>query len=48
MDENEAIEQMALLEHEDFFIFYNVETNAINVIYKRNDGDFGLIEPNIE
>ncbi len=28
MDENEAIEQMALLEHEDFFIFYNVETNC--------------------
>jgi putative sigma-54 modulation protein len=48
MDENEAIEQMALLEHEDFFIFYNVETNLINVIYKRNDGDFGLIESNIE
>ena len=47
MDENEAIEQMALLEHEDFFIFYNVETNLINVIYKRNDGDFGLIESNI-
>ncbi len=48
MDENEAIEQMVLLEHEDFFIFYNVETNLINVIYKRNDGDFGLIAPNIE
>jgi putative sigma-54 modulation protein len=48
MDENEAIEQMALLEHEDFFVFYNVETNLINVIYKRNDGDFGLIETNIK
>ena len=48
MDENEAIEQMALLEHEDFFVFYNVDTNLINVIYKRNDGDFGLIETNIE
>lgn len=45
MDENEAIEQMSLVEHEDFFIFYNVNTNAINVLYKRNDGDFGLIEP---
>lgn len=47
MDESEAIEQMALLEHENFFIFFNVNTNAINVLYKRNDGDFGLIEPNI-
>jgi putative sigma-54 modulation protein len=47
MDENEAIEQMALVEHEDFFIFYNVTTNSINVLYKRRDGDYGLIEPNI-
>ena len=45
MDENEAIEQMALLAHEDFFIFYNVNTNSINVLY---DGDLGLIEPKIE
>ncbi|MBP9675783.1 MAG: ribosome-associated translation inhibitor RaiA [Anaerolineaceae bacterium] len=47
MDENEAIEQMALLDHEDFFIFYNVNTNSINVLYQRRDGDFGLIEPSI-
>lgn len=47
MDENEAIEQMSLLAHEDFFIFYNVNTNSINVLYKRRDGDFGLIEPRI-
>jgi len=47
MDENEAIEQMALLAHEDFFIFYNVNTNSINVLYKRHDGDYGLIEPKI-
>jgi len=47
MDENEAIEQMALLEHEDFFVFYNVTTNAINILYKRNDGNFGIIEPHI-
>ena len=47
MDENEAIEQMALLAHEDFFIFYNVNTNSINVLYKRRDGDFGLIEPKL-
>lgn len=47
MDENEAIEQMALLDHEDFFIFYNVNTNSVNVLYKRRDGDYGLIEPKI-
>ena len=47
MDENEAIEQMALLEHEDFFVFYNVTTNAINILYKRRDGNFGIIEPQI-
>jgi putative sigma-54 modulation protein len=47
MDENEAIEQMLLLGHENFFIFYNVNSNAINVLYKRRDGSFGLIEPKI-
>lgn len=47
MDENEAIEQMALLDHEDFFIFYNVNSGSINVLYRRRDGDLGLIEPKI-
>jgi putative sigma-54 modulation protein len=47
MDEMEAIEQMTLLGHEDFFIFYNVQTNAINVLYHRRDGTYGLIEPKI-
>ena len=45
MDEIEAIEQMNLLGHEDFFIFYNGNTNAINVLYKRRNGTYGLIEP---
>ncbi|RJQ40097.1 MAG: ribosome-associated translation inhibitor RaiA [Anaerolineaceae bacterium] len=45
MDELEAIEQMTLLGHEDFFIFYNVKTNKINVLYKRRDGTYGLIDP---
>jgi putative sigma-54 modulation protein len=45
MDEVEAIEQMTLLGHENFFIFYNANTNAINVLYRRRDGDYGLIEP---
>lgn len=47
MDENEAIEQMALLGHESFFIFFNAKTNAINVLYKRRDGTYGLIEPEL-
>jgi len=47
MDELEAIEQMNLLGHEDFFIFYNVNTNSINVLYKRRNGTFGLIEPEL-
>lgn len=47
MDEGEAIEQMALLDHEDFFIFYNVNSGSVNVLYRRRDGDLGLIEPKI-
>jgi len=38
---------MNLLGHEDFFIFFNANTNAINVLYKRRDGSYGLIEPEI-
>lgn len=45
MNELEAIEQMALLGHENFFIFYNVYSNSINVLYRRRDGTLGLIEP---
>ncbi|HNT24838.1 MAG TPA: ribosome-associated translation inhibitor RaiA [Anaerolineales bacterium] len=44
MDEAEAMEQMSLLSHEDFFIFYNSATNAVNVLYRRRDGSYGLIE----
>ncbi len=47
MNELEALEQMKLLGHENFFIFYNVETNAINVLYQRRDGSYGLIEPRV-
>ncbi len=38
---------MTLLGHEDFFIFYNANTNKINVLYKRRDGSYGLIVPEI-
>ncbi len=47
MDELEAVEQMTLLGHEDFFVFFNVNTNSTNVLYKRRDGTYGLIEPEI-
>lgn len=47
MDEAEAIEQMELLGHENFFIFFNFETDQINVVYRRRDGTYGLIEPEL-
>ncbi len=47
MDELEAIEQMNLLGHEAFFVFYNAETSRINVLYRRRDGSYGLLEPEI-
>jgi putative sigma-54 modulation protein len=47
MDELEALDQMLLLGHENFFIFYNVNSNAINILYRRRDGTYGLIEPKI-
>jgi putative sigma-54 modulation protein len=47
MDEAEAVEQMALLGHENFFIFYNANSNQINILYRRRDGTYGLIEPKI-
>jgi putative sigma-54 modulation protein len=47
MSESEALEQMSLLGHDNFFIFFNVETNSINVLYHRRDGTYGLIEPKV-
>lgn len=47
MNELEAIEQMNLLGHDNFFIFYNAESSRINVLYRRRDGSYGLIEPEI-
>lgn len=44
MDENEAVEQSKLLGHEDFFIFFNMATNSVNVLYTRRDGSYGLID----
>lgn len=40
----EAIEEMDLLGH-SFFVFLEAKSNSVQVLYKRNDGDLGLIEP---
>jgi len=47
MNELEAIEQMKLLGHDNFFIFYNANTSQINVLYRRRDGTYGVIEPEL-
>jgi putative sigma-54 modulation protein len=47
MDELEAVEQMTLLGHENFFVFFNAHSSAINVLYRRRDGTYGLIEPEV-
>lgn len=46
MDPEEAVLQMELLGH-NFFVFTNGETDEVNVVYKRKDGNYGLIEPTI-
>lgn len=42
MSEEEAILQMELLDH-DFFVFKNIDEDCISVLYKRKDGDYGII-----
>ena len=44
MDAQEAVMEMELLNHA-FYVFRNSWTDEINVVYKRNDGEYGLIEP---
>ena len=41
---DEAINQMELLGH-DFFLFIDADTERLNLLYRRGDGDYGLIEP---
>lgn len=45
MDEEEAILEMELLGH-NFFVFKDMHTDSVNVIYKRKDGNYGIIETN--
>jgi putative sigma-54 modulation protein len=47
MSTEEAIEQMELLGH-DFFVFFSAEEEAINVLYRRRDGNYGLLQPDID
>lgn len=46
MSVEEAIMQMNLVGH-DFFMFFNAETEQMNVVYRRKNGDYGLIEPDL-
>jgi putative sigma-54 modulation protein len=45
MDTDEAIMQLDLAE-ENFIVFTNARTQQVNVLYRRSDGDYGLIQPN--
>lgn len=47
MSEDEAIDQMELLGH-DFFVFFNAVDAAVNVLYRRSDGNYGLLQPELE
>ena len=44
MAPEEAIEQMELLGH-SFYVFLNADEDAINVVYRREDGNYGLLQP---
>ncbi|MGI6207590.1 MAG: ribosome hibernation-promoting factor, HPF/YfiA family [Anaerolineae bacterium] len=46
MDEQEAIEQMELLGH-TFFVFWNANNGRVNVVYRRLDGNYGLLDPDV-
>lgn len=45
--EDEALDQMELLGH-DFFMFYNAAEEAVNLLYRRKDGNYGLLQPHVE
>lgn len=44
MTEEEAVDQLELLGH-DFFLFHNADSGAVNLLYRRKDGQLGLIQP---
>jgi putative sigma-54 modulation protein len=45
MDVDEAIMQMDLM-NGNFLVFTNARSDQVNVLYRRNDGNYGLIQPN--
>lgn len=47
MSPEEAIDQMHLVGH-DFYVFFNDSSEQVNVVYRRRQGDYGLIEPELE
>jgi len=46
MTEEEAIEQLELLDH-DFFVYYDADAASVNVVYRRKDGGYGILEPEL-
>ena len=44
MSPEEAVLQLELVGH-DFFVFQNADSSDVNVVYRRKDGGYGLIEP---
>ena len=46
MHVEDAIEEMEMLSH-SFFLFYNLESRSYGVVYRRRDGDYGLLEPKL-
>jgi putative sigma-54 modulation protein len=44
MSADEAVLQLELIGH-DFFVFRNADSDEVNVVYRRRDGNYGLIEP---
>ena len=47
MDEEEAVQQMELLGH-DFFVYFNADENRVQVLYRRTNGGYGVLVPNVE
>jgi putative sigma-54 modulation protein len=48
MTDDEALEQMQLLGHDKFFVYINADTNQMNILYRRYDESYGIIEPTID
>jgi putative sigma-54 modulation protein len=47
MTAEEAIDQLELLGH-DFFVFFNADSAAVNVLYRRHDNNYGLLQPALD